>query len=258
MKKVSGLLFVFFTMSLVLTSVKLISPVSANTRLPGVHSGQFLNYSINMTASGNDTELMVHVQQLQGWGNVTVFSVSGVNVAFQQVFYNATANQSCAILQNVENGQFNSSMSLFSTFFIAANLSAGDPIFIGSGGVPSINETVTANYLSQQLETNHLMISSNQTNTYQYGYLTNLTMTGQVYWERKTGIMLDYHFEVDLNRPDGTGGVLITHIQMRVLILSAVPPPPVVPEFPSLLILPLLMSATILAVIFYRSKRKTD
>ncbi len=256
MKRVSGLLLVIFTMLLALTSVKLVPFVSANTRVSGVAPGQFLHYSVNMTGSGNDTELMPHVLRSQGWGNVTVLSVSGVNVTFQQVFYDATTNRSYVIVQNVENGQVYGSMSsAFPIVFIAADLSAGDPVYIGSGGAPPINETVPADYLGQQLETNHLMMVANQTNVYQYGYLTNLTMAGQVCWERKTGIMLDYHFEGDLNRSDGVGGVLMTHVLTRVLILSAMPPPPVIPEFPSLLILPMFMSAASCAAIACRKKR---
>ena len=253
MKKVGGLLFVFFFVLLALTSMKLVPSVCANTRVPGVAPGQFLHYLTNVAANGNDAELISHVQQSQGWGNVTVLSVSGVNVTFQQVFYNATTNQSYATIQNVENGQANGSMSMFPIFFFAADLSAGDPIFIGSGA-PPINETINANYLGQQLETNHLMISINKTNTYQYGYLTNYTVTAQGYWERKTGIMLDYNLEMDYSRPDGVGGVLIAHVQTRVLILSAAPLPPVIPEFPSFLILPLFMMATLLAAIVYRKK----
>ena len=103
-----------------------------------------------------------------------------------------------------------------------------------------------------------MVITVNQTNFFQYGYLFNMTATLQLYWERKTGIMLDMHSEEDTSRPDGAGGVLIAHFQGRILLLSAVPSPPVIPEFPTFLILPLFMVAALLAVIVYKRKRSKD
>ena len=232
---------------------QLVLLVHADARLPGVAPGQYLHYSANMTASGNDTELMANIQQSQGWENVTVLDVSGVNVTFQMVFYNATNNEESTEIFNVETGLVNGSGGGL-MLFIAANLSAGNPVYIGGSGAPLINETVTATYLGQQLETNHVNVSSNQTNVNQYGYVTNFTMTGQLYWERKTGIMLDYHVEGDIYRPDGVGGVLITHVYLRMLILSAVPPPPAIPEFASFLILPIFIATTAFAIIAHKKK----
>jgi hypothetical protein len=255
MRTVSRFLFVPLTILLVLVNAELLMLCSANIRLPGVAQGQFLHYSIDMTATGNDTELLTHTPQSQSaWGNVTVLSVLDVNVTFQQAFYNATTRQSYIIRQNIEDGELNYSVSLFPISFLAANLSAGDPTYTGTGK-PYLNETVSAYYLGQQLETNHLMTGHNETNTYSYGYLVNSTLTAKVYWERRTGIMLYYHIEQDLSRPDGAGGVLTTHWLFRELILSAVPPPPVIPEFPSLLLLTLFMLTTLPAVIAFRKRR---
>lgn len=258
MKRFGRFIFVFLTILLVLANVNLLRPCSAATRLPGVAPGQFLHYSINLTISGNDTELMAHAPRSQsGWGNITVLSVLNTNVTLQTVSYNATTSQSAAIIQNVETGQANSSTSPLLIAFIAANLSAGDPTYVNPmGAPPSINETVIADYLGMPLETNHLMIGHSETNTYLYGYLVNTTLTAQVYWERRTGIMLDYHIEQDLIRPDGVGGVLTAHLLFRELILSVIPPLPDVPEFPSLLILPLFLTVTLLAVTIRKRKQR--
>lgn len=254
MKKDTVLLFVFFTVLLALTSIQLVPAVHANTMVPGVAPGQFLRYSANVTVSGNDTAFMSYTGQSQGWINFTVLSVSGVNVTARMVGYNATSNQAARFVFNIENGKANGS-NMWPIFFIAANLSAGDPIYVGSNGI-SINETVTADYLGEQLETNHLTRSENQTNTSLYGYLTNVTGTEQEYWERKIGITLEYNKEVSTNRPDGVGGVLVAHFHERILILSAIPPPPSVPEFASLLILPLFMIATLIVAKLYKRKQR--
>ena len=126
--------------------------VVADARLPGVAPGQFLHYSINVTGSSNDTELVANMQQWQGWGNATVLSVSGVNLTLQKVFYNATTNQTVTATLNLESGDDTAQLSTFPIYFIAANLATGDPIYVGSGGTPpSFNETVPSNYLASNL-----------------------------------------------------------------------------------------------------------
>jgi len=188
-------------------------------RAPGVAPGQFLHYSASMTITGNDTELIPHILP-QGWANVTVLSVSGVNVTYQTVFYNATTKTSRTDTLNIESGLINGSSTVFPGPFLAANLSAGDPIYTA---LPYyLNETVTADYLGLHLETDHLILSENQTNSNAYGYIFNTTQTQHCYWERKTGIWLDWFVEGNTSRPDGAGGVLVTYIQYRVLILSAI------------------------------------
>jgi len=190
-------------------------------RVPGVAPGQFLHYSASMAITGNDTELIPHILPMpQGWANVTVLSVSGVNVTYQTVFYNVTTKTSRTDTLNIESGLINGSSTVFPGPFLAANLSAGDPIYTA---LPYyLNETVTADYLGLHLETDHLILSENQTNSNAYGYILNTTQTQHCYWERKTGIWLDWFVEGNTSRPDGAGGVLVTHIQYRVLILSAI------------------------------------
>jgi hypothetical protein len=233
-------------------------PCSATTRLPGVASGQFLHYSLNQTVSGNDTELISHIQQVQGWINLTVLSISGVNITCQYDLFNGTTTQSNTEIFNVETGyQANGSYTAY-RYLIAANLSAGDPIYVGWGDPFYINETMLAvDYLDLQLETDHAKRSFNETNWADYvsGYIVNITVTMQGYWERRTGMMLDYHIEYNSSRSDDADGVLATHLVRRWLILSALPSPPVIPEFPSFLFLPLFIIATLLSVIIYKRKR---
>ena len=256
MKRIYSFIFVFLVVLLVLVNAKSLKTCSAAvTYLPGVASGQFLHYSMNMTTTGNDTELTSHMQQLQGLGNVTVLNVSGVNVTFHTLFYNATTNQTNTFILDIENClQNGSSTPVFPSFFLAANLSEGDPIYVGAAYY--LNQTVVADYLGEQLETNHMVLTHNQTNANVYGYVANTTQTMQCYWERRTGILLDFRQEGEANRSDGMGGVLVTHFQWRILGLVAIPSPPVIPEFPSILILPIFMIATLLAVTIYKKRAR--
>jgi len=248
-------------MLLALASVKLVPPVCADTRVPGVAPGQFLHYSLTHTASGNDTELIdaiIQMWQLQTWTNVTVLAVSGVNVTLQCAAYNLTTVLGNATLcLDVENGHDQIVYGNFHLPFpvlLVANLSAGDPIYTAeyAGYFLILNDTIYANYLGYQLETNHLVYSPTPNSAYGYGYPgLNSTGTVQAYWERKTGIMLEILSNIEYRR-EGPGGVLMTHHVARILISSAVPP---IPEFPSFLILPLFIIATLPAVIVFRRKR---
>jgi len=258
-KKASMFMLVFLAVLLVEVNAQLLRSCSAVDRLPGVAPGQFLHYLINMTVTGNDTELMTNAPQSQlAWGNVTVLSVLDVSVTFQLAFYNETINQSATVLQNIETGQANYSMVEFLFAFYAANLSAGDPITAGYGNPPSVNETVIADYLGQQFETNHLNISYSQTEGYVYDCLVNYTYSVQSYWERKTGIILDYLIVQDCSRSDGAGGVLITRFEKRILLLSAAPSPPVISEFPPSIVLALFMATTLLAITGYKKRTRAQ
>jgi hypothetical protein len=253
-KRLDRFIFVFLAVLLVMVNAKLLSSSSAVAYLPGVATGQFIHYSASITATGNDTEIITQIQQVQGWENITVLNVSSANVNFQKIFYNATSNETSTMILNIESGLENGSISTPTNFFIAANLSETDSIYLG--GAYHINQTVIAEYLGEQLEANYLILSLNQTNTYVYGYLVNATQTLQCYWERRTGILLDYLQESNFSRPDNAGGALVTNAQYRILALVAIPSIPVIPEFPSILILPILMIATLLAIAVYKEEKR--
>jgi hypothetical protein len=254
MKKLELCIFLLLTVLLAMLNAKLLNSSFAVSYIPGVAPSQFLHYSLNMTITGNDTEIIAQIQQVQGLGNITVLDVSGVNVTLHTIFYNATTNQTSTMILNIETGLQNGSIATFPNFLISANLSINDPIYVGSEY--HINQTVIADYLGEQLETNYLIIGHNQTNTYVYGYLANATQTIHCYWERRTGILLDYLKEANVTRPYDGGGVLVTNIQWRALALIAIPSlPPVIPEFPSFLILPIFMIATLLAAVIYTKKK---
>ncbi len=224
---------------------------------PGVSPGQFLRYSLNVTATGNDTELLPHVMFQPAWSNVTVVSVTNDSIIFQQVFYNATTTQPVIIKQNVMNGSRNDSILAFPVSFIAANLTEGDPIVLSSFISSTINETAPASFLGQTLETNHHISPYNQSNVNVYGITINETLTLQIYWERKTGIMLEELIEGHTSRSDGTGGTLTTDLTLLILILSAEPQLPVIAEFDSPLILLSLMTAILLIITSVKKRRRS-
>ena len=122
---------------------------------------------------------------------------------------------------------------------IGANLNAGDLIHpLGSDGIV-VNQTVTINGRL----TNRIYITI-------YNDTTGVTSSVDLYFDRETGMLVD---ETDSSVDDGSvSGTTSTSIVTTQLESTTVW---TIPEFPSVLILPLFMIATLLAVIAYKKKR---
>jgi hypothetical protein len=252
MKKANGFMLVFFIMLLALTSVQLISPVSASTRVPGVAPGQFLHYQVySVWNDGNDTDLESWVRNPPMSGlNVTVLSVVNATVTYREVQYNSTGIVTSNYTRdtNVETG-YNS----YEYFFIAADLTAGDIVYTRDNNT-WINETIVANYLDQRLETNHLSGHGNMSSISFTGFPHYLSATASLdyYWHRQSGMLLEMKYEFRTNRVSGMD-VLVGHFVLSAVATLSIPP--VIPEFPSFIIVPLFMSTTLLAVIFFKKKQ---
>jgi hypothetical protein len=246
MKKIS-LMFVFIMIVLILRSVANIA--SASSRYPGVAPSQFLHYSDVANVSGNDTVLKGYMTVGQGWYNITVLSISGKNVTFQEIDYNNTGIVgNYTNILDVETGSVTGGIY----FVVATNLGINDSMYLSPQWESwRINETKMANYLGLQLETNHLRHNESAINDSYNGIVVNATWILNQYWDKSTGILLEGVLNATYSRSDGAGGVLVTYWGEQLLILSTYP---VIPEFSPLLTLPLFMIATVLAVIVYRRK----
>lgn len=255
MKRVCGLLPVYFVMLLALTSVQLVPTVHANTRLPGVIPGQFVHYEVySVWNEGNDTDLenWARNQPMSGI-NITVLSVVNTTVIYQEVAYNSTGtvyNYTRDV--DVETGSYS-----YEYLFIATNLTAGDIIYTRDNNT-RINETTVASYLGQQLETNHLSSFVNHTDSSFIGlpYYFSASASQNYYWHRQSGMLLEMKYEFHTSRVSGMD-VLVGHFVLSAVAALSIPP--VIPEFPAFLFLPLFMTATLLAVIIYkRNTKKSD
>jgi hypothetical protein len=219
-------------------------------RLPGVAAGQFVHYEVYAVWNGgNDTELESWVGNQPGSGiNVTVLSVVNTTVTYETVQYNSTG-----IVYNytrdvdVETGFYSDDY-----FLIAANLTAGDVVYTKDNNT-RINETALASYLGQQLETNHLSSIANHSSISFIGlpYYFSATISEDHYWHRQSGMLLEMKYEFHTSRVSGSD-VLVGHFVLGAV--AALSSPPVIPEFPSFLILPLFIVATLPPVIVYRRK----
>jgi hypothetical protein len=233
-----------------------IPAVCAASRYAGVAPNQFLRYQWDSeTLSGNDTELMAHMAIYHGWINIMVDAVSGNMITYEFTSYNGTiATNNATASINVEAGQDNPGNADF-LFFIAANLSVNDPIYTGNAySSRRITETILTDYLDSQRETNHLSYQYNATNASGPGGIVANT-TGQVdyYWDKTSGINVQFTDDINTSRSDNGGGVLVTHWRTEIPIRYAVPP---VPELSSQLILPIFMIVALVAVIASKSMKR--
>jgi len=224
---------------------------AANTRLPGVAPGQFMHYEVySVWNEGNDTDLesWARNQPMSGI-NVTVLSVVNTTVTYQEVTYNSTGIVHDSTQDvDVETGSYS-----YEYLFIAANLTASDIIYTRDNNT-WINETALASYLGQQLETNHLSSFVNHSDISFIGlaYYLCASVSQDFYWHRQSGMLLEVKYEFRTSRVSGED-VLVGHFVLNAVAALSIPP--VIPEFPSFLILPLFMTTTLLAILFDKRKR---
>jgi hypothetical protein len=126
---------------------------------------------------------------------------------------------------------------------IAANLTAGDRVHPLGDDLVTINETVIKSYASGPRETNHIRIE------YQNA-TAGIAQSVDRYFDKQTGMLVEEHdvsTETKTN-PSSTTTTIISYNLESTSMWT-------VPEFPSVLILPLFMIATLLAAIAYKNKR---
>jgi hypothetical protein len=250
----------FLTLALICIlcpATTIIPVVSATIRYVGIAEGQSLHYKWDADVlSGNDTELISHMLFYHGWINITVQTASANSITYNLVIYNdTTVKDNMSVSLNVETGESNSS-ALDIYPIIAANLGVGDAIY--TDGLLDvrhyiINETIMANYFGFQRETNCLILHGDSINVLEPGDLVaNQTVQVDWYWDKVTGVIVQFVSDMHINRSDGGSGVLVTHWETEISILDAIPS---IPELPSFIILPML--AAILAVTVYRRKQLT-
>ena len=228
-----------------LVSVFLLSAMvvasSAQPRIVGVNEGDWFKYGdITANWSSNDPSY-TPAESLKAWNEteyllMSVVEVLDTYIGYQSVwrFRNGTEriDGHCTY---IDTGSGNTTM-----FFISAYLSTNDTIYTsGSYSNWRINETVVRTYPDGSRETNHVNVTSE---------VYDGTDTKNIWWDRTTGALVEMSIEVR----EYSGEYLATESLFFTITDSDVW---IIPEFPSFLILPLFMIATLLAVIVYKRKQ---
>jgi len=228
--------------SLFLLSAMIGTFVDAQPRIVGVTVGDWFRYGdITGSMSSNDPSAIYPFIEFNEteWLLLSVEDISGTNITFQSTwhFTNGTERTESGHI-DIDTGDGNMTLSA-----ISANLNADDATYSSFDySTMKINETIVRTYPDGVRDTNHLntIVEYNVTGFYQY-------FSMNWYWDRSSGMFVEMLQEQTSITGDYTTtySILVKITQSNIWV---------VPEFPSFLILPLLMIVTLLAVIVYRRK----
>ncbi|UCE44412.1 MAG: hypothetical protein JSV57_02750 [Candidatus Bathyarchaeota archaeon] len=210
-------------------------------RTVGVQVGDWAEYTIAFTTEGNFTIF----EDPFGFENITSIRVTVVEIADTNVTQEANtyfANGSDTVQTgwiDIETGDSGGE----ATFpLIAENLVEGDRIYTNNETMFSeytINETLTRPYLGSTVEVNRW----NMNVTTPPNPFLNSSIVFDIYWYRDSG----FPAEITMFMMMETMGNK-TSIDMSVNIIS------IIPEFQSILILPMLIVSTLVAVVLSRRR----
>ena len=206
---------------------------------PGVGPGDTFEYDVTASWSSSDEYAsipagLVDYNQTETV-EVRISSVSGSNVSTFVAFY--YKNESywgeyglVDVDTGVDYGPF--------AAIIAGNLNAQEVIHPLVPDYIAINETVIKAYESGPRETNRILIE--HTNA-----TTGITSRFDRFFDKETGMLVESHETTSSTNPETTTTVSWNIKSSNVWVI---------PEFPSVLILPLFMIATIIVIIAYKKK----
>jgi hypothetical protein len=225
---------------LVLLCLTMVGRAWAQIRVPGVVPGDMFTYDVTAFWSSNDPNatapadlLLVNMTE---YYRVIITGVSGADVLTQNIWHFTNGNETpTGGSVNVETG--NSTGEFWA--IVASNLGVNDLLHPSGQDMITVNATVMRNYVGGERETNHLML------TYQGSDNTNSVEYVDYYFDKQTGMLVELRDTTTYSNPTKT---ITRYWKIKDSNVW------VVPEFPSVLILPLFMIATLLAVIAYKKK----
>ncbi len=229
------------TFLMFLISFTVIGSASAQTQVSvGVSPGNVFTYDLtfywNSTNPADVAPAYLVAQNQTAYFQLTVETTTSTTVVIQTVWQllNGTALNGTDVSE-VSSG------ATGSIYVYAANLTAGGLLFPSATDLPYlINSTGFRSYPSGFRETNHIAVNNTNIEGYVYSYM-------DLYFDKQSGIVVEYTLtSVSSSTPNQT---IAQHLALKESNTW------VVPEFPSMLVLPLFMAATALAVVLLKRKQ---
>ena len=208
----------------------------AQTATVGVNAGNTYNYSYTLTWESTDPAATMpsEIAQLKETQSIQlkIISVEGtlINLDSIRKFKNGT--------ESIQNGNIDVNLQVlevpYSRMIIRADANPGEKVY-PLGGRPTLNETATKTYSIGQIET--------------ISYISTVTLISgsqktEIYYDRANGVGLEYTLETQ-----ETSGPYLTTKKETLVLTSWV-----IPEFPSITVLMILLLAIPIMLVAYKKK----
>jgi hypothetical protein len=254
LKKAVTIIAVILTVTL---SVSLLETANAQTYTPGVAVGNVFKYryelSTNVTSS-NQTSLpssfdsLIEQAETIDYIQISINGISG-SIVFAETItrYKTGTNQEYDGTSDVSTGK-----GTLTEFFIASNLAANSPLYVGSE--ETLNGTITKTYTSgatRELNykniTQETIIPPEQLTQYHITVPLTQVNTKESYWDQQTGALaqLTYSMVSTSTQFNATLTLNLNLVESNVFA---------VPEFPTVLVVLLVMVVPTLLVLNKRKK----
>jgi len=246
---------VLLTLVLTLLLSAMVVTSSAQTRTVGVNVGDWIKFGdINVTWSSNDPNatkiwygMDLERYNETEWGKGQIMQVSGTNVTIQYTErFKDSTEETSSVWIDIDTGDGNATLMI-----ISANLNENDALYTsGDYSTYLINETITRVYPDTTRETNHINMTYGPYNyTIPPDTEVYFFYSMNFYWDRATGILVEDSFEMT----NQTGEYLTTwSIDFKITESSVW----VVPEFPSLTSILLILVVLTTAIVIYTQSNK--
>jgi hypothetical protein len=226
---------------LMLLASVMVASTRALVLTPGVEMGEVFSYGVTAYWSSSDEYASIP-KEISDYNQTDTFevrisNVTGSNVGlFWAIYFKNESYFGEHGTVDVDTGEGYGSF----VQIIAGNLNEGNLIHpLGTDAI-TINQTVLKSYESGSRETNRILLEY-------YNATTGGSERDDLYFDKAIGILVESHETVTYTDQDST---TTTTISWEIKSSNAW----VIPEFPSAVILPILMAVTVAAAIAYKKK----
>jgi hypothetical protein len=235
---------------LCIASIVLVGTVSAQSISPGVRPGMVFDYHISSYWTSADLYASIPsdltIVNQTSHVEIRISEVNNTHVTTANIcYYKDGSNTLDRGIINLYTGEVTNVFTTESYGFaaiIGANLNKGDRIHPNGEDTLTILETTTRNYESGSRTVNRVRIVSNDPESDYVG-------TRDLYFDKETGVLVE---QIDRTETT-TYPITTTQITWKINSVSNIDNW-VIPEFPLLTVVPLLLIATTFAAIAYKKQ----
>ncbi len=242
--KVTTLLIILVLIGIILLQVNIL-PILGQGRTVGVEAGDWFKYDSNVNWDSDkpdaDPPAFAYSEDETDWVFVEVVSVSGTNITYERTYHFFDGEEKTELLWT--------DVTILSqyAFFIPANHTLDDLVAV-LGFYFYLNQTISRNYGGIDRDVNYGKLGFSAPSTFA-GYLIpyphNVSTIIDIYWDKHTGVLTEYYLFVGGEIEDGA---FTYNVNYSLHIIDSNHSE--IPEFTSLIILPILMVATLVITLY--------